>query len=57
LLIHATDTIVGIVYEIKLARTPISLQRISFVPVEKKFAETRMHAGVHQMVVELVKFL
>jgi hypothetical protein len=57
LLIHATNTIAGIVYEIKLARTPISLQRISPVPVEKKFGKTRMHACVHQTVVELVKIM
>jgi hypothetical protein len=55
LLIHATNTIAGIVYEIKLARTPISLQRISIVPVEKKIGETRMHVGIHQTVVRLVK--
>jgi hypothetical protein len=45
--IHATNTTAGIVYEIKRARTPISLQQISAVPVEKKFGKTRMHAGVH----------
>jgi hypothetical protein len=42
------------VFEIKLARTPISLQRISTVRVEKKFGKTRMHAGVHQTVVDLI---
>jgi hypothetical protein len=52
---HATNTIAGIVCEIKLARTPISLQRISTVPVEKKSGETRMHGGAHQTVVELVR--
>jgi hypothetical protein len=55
LLIHATNTIAGILYEIKPARTPIFPQRISTLPVEKKFGETRMHAGVHQTVVELIK--
>jgi hypothetical protein len=55
LLIHATNTIAGIVYEIELARMPISLQPISLVPVEKKFSETRRYASVHQRVVELVK--
>jgi hypothetical protein len=55
LLIHATNNITVIVYEIKLARTPISLQRISIVPVEKKFDETRMHADIHQTVVGLIK--
>jgi hypothetical protein len=43
------------VYEIKLGRTPISLQRISTVPMEKAFGKTRMHAGVHQTTVEPVK--
>jgi hypothetical protein len=55
LLIHATNTIAGIVYEIKLARTLISFQRISTLPVERKCGKTRMHAGVHQTVVELIK--
>jgi hypothetical protein len=55
LLIHTTNTIAEIACEIKLARTPISLQRISTVPVEQKFGETRIHADVHQTVVELVK--
>jgi hypothetical protein len=45
----------GIVYEIKLARTAISLQPISTVRVEKKCGETRVHASIHQMVIELVK--
>jgi hypothetical protein len=51
LLMHVTNTITGIVYEIELARTPISLQQISTVPVEKKFDKARMHAGVRQTVV------
>jgi hypothetical protein len=55
LLIHATNIITGIVYQIKLARTPISLQRISTVPMEKKSGKTKMHEGVHQTVVELIK--
>jgi hypothetical protein len=55
LLIHATNKIAGIVSEIKLPRTPISLQWISTVPVEKKFGKTRMHTGIHQMAIELVK--
>jgi hypothetical protein len=53
LLIHAANAIAGIVYEIKLARTPISIQQISSVPVEKKCGKTKMHAGVHQTVVSL----
>jgi hypothetical protein len=55
LLIHTINTVTGIVYGIKLSRTPISLQRISTVPVEKKFSKTRMHASVHSTAVELVK--
>jgi hypothetical protein len=55
LVTHATNAIAGIVYEIKKATKPISLQRASTVRVEKKLEKTRMHAGVHQTVVELVK--
>jgi hypothetical protein len=55
LVMHATNTIAGIVYEIKKATKPISLQRASTVPVGEKFGKIRMHAGVHQTVVELVK--
>jgi hypothetical protein len=55
LLIYATNTIAGIVHKAKLVKTAIYVQRISAVPVEKKFGKTRMHAGVHRMVVELVK--
>jgi hypothetical protein len=55
LLIHATNTTAGIMYEIKLARTPISIQRISTVPVGRKFGKTRIHAGVHSTVVEFIK--
>jgi hypothetical protein len=47
---HATNTIAEIVYQIKKATKPISLQRVSNVLVEKKFAKIRMHAGVHQTV-------
>jgi hypothetical protein len=55
LVLHTTNTTTGIVYKIKLARTPISLRVISTVPAEKKLSETRMHAGVYQTIVELVK--
>jgi hypothetical protein len=47
-LIHATNIITGIVCEIKLARTPISLQRISTVPVEKKYGKARIQGSVHR---------
>jgi hypothetical protein len=55
LLIHATNTIAGIVHKTKLATTPICLQRISTVPVEKKSGKTRMRAGVCHKMAELVK--
>jgi hypothetical protein len=55
LLIHSTYIIAEIIHAVKLARTPISLQHISTVPVEKKFGQTRMQAGVHQTVVQLIK--
>jgi hypothetical protein len=55
LLVYTTNNIIGIVYEINRAKEPISLQRISTVPLEKKFGATRLHAGVHQMLDELVK--
>jgi hypothetical protein len=46
LLVHATNSIAGILYEIRNASvgTKISLRRISTVPVGKKFGVTRMHA-------------
>jgi hypothetical protein len=56
-LIHTTNPIAGIVCEIKLARTLISLQWISTVPVEKKSVKTRMHGGVHRTVVEPIKMM
>jgi hypothetical protein len=55
LLMHATNTISAIVYEISSATTPISLQRISTVCLEKRFGVTRMHAGVHQTLCGILK--
>jgi hypothetical protein len=55
LLTHVTNIIAEIIYEIKLVRTPISLQQISIVPAKKKFGETGRHASVHQTVVGLIK--
>jgi hypothetical protein len=52
---HATNTIAGVVYEIKKVTKPISLQCPSTLLVEKKFGKKRMHTGVHQTVVELLK--
>jgi hypothetical protein len=56
-LIHATNTILGIVYKIKRVRMPISLRRISTLLVAKKFGKTRPHAGVHQTVAEFIKMM
>jgi hypothetical protein len=42
LLVYTINNIVGIVYEIKRAEEPISLQRVSTVPLEKKFGATRL---------------
>jgi hypothetical protein len=55
LVMHAANTIVGIVYEIKKATEPISLQRASTVSVKRKFGKMKMHACVHQTVIKLVK--
>jgi hypothetical protein len=52
---HATNSIGGILYEIKITKNRISLQRISTTPVESRFGRTRMHAGVHQTMAGLVK--
>jgi hypothetical protein len=52
---YTTDSISGIVYEIKTAKKPISLQRVSTVPVERRVGRTRRHAGVHQTLVKLVE--
>jgi hypothetical protein len=55
LLIHAPNTIAKIMYEIKLARMPISLQWIFTVSMEKKFGKMSMHASIRQTAVEPVK--
>jgi hypothetical protein len=55
LLIHSANIIAGIMSEIKLVKEVISLQRISIIPVEKKFGKTKMHSGVHKTIVELIK--
>jgi hypothetical protein len=47
-LMHATNTLEGIIYEIQQARKPISLQRITTVPLEKVFGITRLHAHTQQ---------
>jgi hypothetical protein len=57
LLIHATNSIEGLYYEVATAKTDVSLQRASTVPVEKRFGKTRMHAGGHQDMSGIVKTL
>jgi hypothetical protein len=55
LLTHATNTIAAIVYEISNVKTDISLRRVSTTPLENRFGQTRMRAGVHQTVSAIVK--
>jgi hypothetical protein len=55
LLMHTTNSIVAIVNEISSAKTEISLRRISTSPLENKFGVTRIHAGVHQTLSEILK--
>jgi hypothetical protein len=47
-LAYTTNSIVGIVYEIKRAKESISLQSISKVPLERTLGATRLHARVDQ---------
>jgi hypothetical protein len=55
LLMHATNPISAIVYEISSARTGISFQRISTICLEKRFGGTRRHAGIHQTLCGILK--
>jgi hypothetical protein len=55
LLMHASNSIAAIVFEIRIAKGELSLQRISTVPLEKKFGVTRMHARTHQTLSAIVK--
>jgi hypothetical protein len=55
LLMHATNIITAIVYEISNAKTDISLRRASTAPLENRFGQTRIRAGVHQTVSAIVK--
>jgi hypothetical protein len=57
LLVHAINSIAGILYEIRNAPvdTNISLQRISTVPVERKIGVARMHAERHQTLSAIIK--
>jgi hypothetical protein len=56
LLIHATNSIAGILYEIRNAPQgiKISLQWLSTVPVEKNFGVTIMHRGRHQTLAAII---
>jgi hypothetical protein len=47
LLMHATNTITAIVYEISYAKTDISLRRASITPLENRFGQTKIRASVH----------
>jgi hypothetical protein len=55
LLVHAINTIATLTDYIKFAKGPISLQRISTVPVEKLFGVTRLHAGTHQTLAGIMR--
>jgi hypothetical protein len=55
LLMHATDSVSAIIYEIHNAELPISLQRLMTTPVEHRFGVTRVHAGTHQTMVGILK--
>jgi hypothetical protein len=52
---HPRNAIAGIVFEIHHACTPISLQRISTVPLEMLFGLTRLHTKTHQTVSAIIK--
>jgi hypothetical protein len=57
LLVHATNSVAGILYEIRNAPqgTPISFQQLLTVSLEKKFSASRMHAGRHSMLDAIFK--
>jgi hypothetical protein len=55
LLMRATNTIAATVYEISNAKTDISLRRASTTPLENRFGQTVIPAGVHQTVSTIVK--
>jgi hypothetical protein len=47
LLMHATNTLTAIVYEISNAKTDISLRRAFITRLENRFGQTRIRAGLH----------
>jgi DNA helicase IV len=57
LLMHATNTIAAIVYKISNVKTDMSLRRASTTPLENRFGQTRIRAGVHQTVSAIVKIM
>jgi hypothetical protein len=52
---HAANTTAVIVYEINNAKTDISLRLAFTTPLENRFGQTRIRAGVHQTVSAIVK--
>jgi hypothetical protein len=54
-LVHDTNTIAAIVYEISNAKTDISLRRASTTLLENRFAQTRIRTAAHQTVSTIVK--
>jgi hypothetical protein len=55
LLMHPTDTIVGLLHEMVHAERCISLRCISSVSVEKRVGMARMHAGVHHTMLTIIR--
>jgi hypothetical protein len=49
--------IAGIIHEISKARGPISLHRITAVPLEKMFGVTRLSARTHSVLSELIEIM
>jgi hypothetical protein len=52
---RATNTIAGILDEIRTGSGEISLQRLTTVPLEKFFGRTRLHAKTHQTMTGILK--
>jgi hypothetical protein len=55
LMMHATNTIAAVVYEIRNAKPDISLRRDSTTPLENRFGQITIIAGVHQKVSAIIK--
>jgi hypothetical protein len=54
-LMHVTNTLNGIISEVQNARKPISLQRITNVPLEKLFGMTRPHAHIQRTMENVIR--